>query len=50
MENDDNVKLSLQEKVNELRKKIDKFKDEMHNKVGNESEDELNKSNKMLTK
>lgn len=41
MDNDDAVKLALQDKVNELRKKIEKFKEDMQKNEengGNEEE------------
>ena len=43
MDNDDSVKLALQDKVNELRKKIEKFKDDMQQNDENGNEDELMK-------
>jgi len=43
MENDDALKLALQEKVNELRKKIEKFKEDMqkNDEAGNNEEELL---------
>ena len=45
MDNDDSVKLALQDKVNELRKKIEKFKDDMQKNDDGVNEDELMKRN-----
>jgi hypothetical protein len=41
MDNDDSVKLALQDKVNELRKKIEKFKDDMQKNDDFANEEEL---------
>ena len=45
MDNDDSIKLALQDKVNELRKKIEKFKDDMQKNDDGGNEDELMKRN-----